>query len=102
MPTYSYACSACAHRFDAVQSIHADALTDCPACAGEVRRVISAVGVSFKGSGFYRTDSRASGKSSGKATKSGSGSTPAAASTSDTSSSAPAKPAVTSAAADPS
>lgn len=62
MPTYSYACSACGHRFEDIQSIHDDALTTCPVCEGSVRRVISAVGVSFKGSGFYRTDSRASTK----------------------------------------
>ncbi|WP_291379165.1 FmdB family zinc ribbon protein [Demequina sp.] len=62
MPTYSYACSACGHRFDASQSIHDDALTTCPVCEGQIRRVISAVGVSFKGSGFYRTDSRAAAK----------------------------------------
>ena len=70
MPTYSYACSECAHRFDATQSIHDDALTSCPLCAAEVRRVISAVGVTFKGSGFYRTDSRKSGtlKATPKAT----------------------------------
>lgn len=58
MPTYSYSCSACGHRFEAVQSIHDDALSTCPVCEGAVRRVISAVGVAFKGSGFYRTDSR--------------------------------------------
>ncbi len=62
MPTYSYACSACGHRFDANQSIHDDALTTCPVCESQIRRVISAVGVAFKGSGFYRTDSRASAK----------------------------------------
>nr|PZM95793.1 MAG: FmdB family transcriptional regulator [Actinomycetota bacterium] len=71
MPTYTYACSDCEERFDAVQSIHDDALTTCPACGGRVRRVISPIGVTFKGSGFYRTDSRA-GSSSG--TSSGSGS----------------------------
>jgi len=59
MPTYSYACSACGHRFESIQSIHHDALTTCPECEGEIRRVISAAGVTFKGSGFYRTDSRA-------------------------------------------
>lgn len=58
MPTYSYACSACEHRFEFVQSIHDNALTTCPVCDGGIRRVISAVGVAFKGSGFYRTDSR--------------------------------------------
>ena len=59
MPTYSYACSACGHRFESVQSIHDNALITCPVCEGQIRRVISAAGVSFKGSGFYRTDSRA-------------------------------------------
>jgi putative FmdB family regulatory protein len=58
MPTYSYACSACGHRFESIQSIHHDALTTCPECEGEIRRIISAAGVTFKGSGFYRTDSR--------------------------------------------
>ena len=62
MPTYTYACSACGHRFDATQSIHDDALTTCPVCDSQIRRIISAVGVTFKGSGFYRTDSRASTK----------------------------------------
>ncbi len=72
MPTYHYACSACGHRFDAVQSIHAEALTECPECGGEVRRVISAAAVTFKGSGFYRTDSRSKG--SGSSSSSGSSS----------------------------
>lgn len=64
MPTYSYACTACAHAFDAVQSIHADALTECPRCTGPVRKQFGSVGVTFKGSGFYRTDSRAEAKKS--------------------------------------
>ena len=59
MPTYSYACTACDHRFDAVQSFSDDALTICPVCGGRLRKVFSAVGVVFKGSGFYATDSRA-------------------------------------------
>ncbi len=67
VPTYEYACRECGHRFEAVQSITADALETCPECQGSVRRVIGAVGVSFKGSGFYRTDSRA--KRSTSATK---------------------------------
>ena len=78
MPTYTYACTDCGERFEAVQSIHDSSLTECPACGGTVRRVISAVGVSFKGSGFYRTDSRAgsgkgsdAGKSSGASKESG-------------------------------
>ena len=73
MPTYEYACRECGHRFDAVQSIHDDALTECPECGGPVRRVVAAVGVQFKGSGFYRTDNRPSGKTSGSATSGGSG-----------------------------
>lgn len=58
MPTYSYACTACDHRFDAVQSFSDDSLTVCPECGGRLRKVFSAVGVVFKGGGFYRTDSR--------------------------------------------
>jgi putative FmdB family regulatory protein len=58
MPTYEYACSACGHQFEAVQSFSDSALTECPECKGEVRKVYSNVGVVFKGSGFYKTDSR--------------------------------------------
>ncbi len=60
MPTYQYACTACGHRFEAVQSFSDASLTDCPECAGRLRKVFSSVGIVFKGSGFYRTDSRAS------------------------------------------
>ena len=68
MPTYQYACTACGHRFEAVQSFSDSSLTDCPECAGRLRKVFSSVGIVFKGSGFYRTDSRSgeSGKDSGK------------------------------------
>lgn len=58
VPTYSYACTSCDHRFDVQQSFSDAALTDCPECAGRLRKVFSPVGVVFKGSGFYRTDSR--------------------------------------------
>ncbi|HEY4418736.1 MAG TPA: FmdB family zinc ribbon protein [Pseudonocardia sp.] len=58
MPTYQYACTACDHRFDAVQSFSDPSLTDCPVCSGRLRKVFSSVGIVFKGSGFYRTDSR--------------------------------------------
>ena len=58
MPTYQYACTACGHRFEAVQSFSDSSLTDCPECAGRLRKVFSSVGIVFKGSGFYRTDSR--------------------------------------------
>jgi putative FmdB family regulatory protein len=61
VPTYQYACRACDHRFEAVQSFTDSALTDCPACSGPLRKVFNSVGIVFKGSGFYRTDSRASG-----------------------------------------
>ena len=62
MPTYSYACTACDHAFDAVQSIHDSALTECPECTAPVRKQFGSVGVTFKGSGFYRTDSRTESK----------------------------------------
>jgi putative FmdB family regulatory protein len=57
MPTYQYACTACEHEFEAIQSFSDDSLTKCPECQGEIRKVYSAVGVVFKGSGFYKTDS---------------------------------------------
>ena len=58
MPTYQYACTECGHSFDIVQSFSDDSLTVCPECGGRLRKVFNAVGVVFKGSGFYRTDSR--------------------------------------------
>ncbi|MGH3990169.1 MAG: FmdB family zinc ribbon protein, partial [Pseudonocardiaceae bacterium] len=60
MPTYSYACTACEHHFDTVQKFTDSSLTDCPECSGRLRKLFSSVGIVFKGSGFYRTDSRAS------------------------------------------
>ncbi|MFT4214457.1 MAG: zinc ribbon domain-containing protein [Microbacterium sp.] len=72
MPTYSYACTQCSHRFDAVQSFSDAALTECPECGGLVRKQYGSVGVTFNGSGFYRTDSRAkpSGAAAGEKTAS--------------------------------
>jgi putative FmdB family regulatory protein len=58
VPTYSYACTACEHRFDTVQKFTDPSLTDCPECSGRLRKLFSSVGIVFKGSGFYRTDSR--------------------------------------------
>lgn len=58
MPTYQYACTACEHRFEAVQKFTDDSLTVCPECSGALRKVYGSVGVVFKGSGWYRTDSR--------------------------------------------
>jgi len=58
MPTYQYACTDCEHAFEQFQSFSDDALTVCPECSGKLRKLFNAVGVVFKGSGFYRTDSR--------------------------------------------
>jgi putative FmdB family regulatory protein len=70
VPTYQYTCNDCGHFFEAVQSFSDDALTVCPECGGTLRKVYNAVGVVFKGSGFYRTDSR--GSTSGTSTTSSS------------------------------
>jgi putative FmdB family regulatory protein len=74
VPTYQYACkeTACGHRFEAVQSFSEDAIAVCPVCEGQVRKVFSAVGVVFKGSGFYRTDSRENAKSANGSAANGS------------------------------
>jgi len=102
MPTYQYACTDCEHAFEQFQSFSDDALTVCPECSGKLRKLFNAVGVVFKGSGFYRTDSRgksaasepaassssvasssssdSSTSSSGSSSSSSSSSTPAAAS----------------------
>lgn len=95
MPTYSYACTECDHRFDAVQAFSDDALTDCPKCTGRLRKLFGNVGVVFKGSGFYRTDSRESGKSSSNGSSSSessseSGSSASSSSSDSSSSSVPA------------
>ena len=66
MPTYSYACTECDHRFDAVQAFTDDALTTCPQCSGRLRKLFNSVGVVFKGSGFYRNDSREAGGKTAK------------------------------------
>lgn len=67
MPTYAYACTQCGHTFDAVQSFSDSALTECPECGGTLRKQYGSVGVTFNGSGFYRTDSRAGARSTGGA-----------------------------------
>ena len=93
MPTYQYLCTECGHAFEQFQSFSDDSLTHCPECDGRLRKVFNAVGVVFKGSGFYRTDSRgkngASEKPSEKPSEKSSETsttTPAAASTSSSSS----------------
>ncbi|MEV5766922.1 FmdB family zinc ribbon protein [Micromonospora sp. NPDC052213] len=65
MPTYQYACTACGHQLEAVQSFSDEPLTECPACDGQLRKLFNSVGIVFKGSGFYRTDSRTSGSDTG-------------------------------------
>jgi putative FmdB family regulatory protein len=82
VPTYAYRCTECGNAFDVQQSFTDDSLTECPACSGKLRKLFSAVGVTFNGSGFYRTDSRAG---AGK----GSSSIPASSSSSEGSSSTP-------------
>ena len=77
MPTYQYSCTDCGHFFEAVQSFSDDSLTVCPECEGKLRKVFNAVGVVFKGSGFYRNDSRGSTTSTSPATESSSPSTSA-------------------------
>ena len=100
MPTYAYACKQCGHRFDAVQSFADPTLTECPECGGELRKEYGSIGVTFNGSGFYRTDSRAAEKktsagsssesSSGGSSGEGGGSSSAAASSKSETKAAPA------------
>jgi len=73
MPTYAYACKQCGHRFDAVQSFADPTLTECPECGGSLRKEYGSIGVTFNGSGFYRTDSRAAEKKGADAASSSSG-----------------------------
>lgn len=89
MPTYSYRCTACENAFDVQQAFTDDALTECPACQGRLRKIFSVTGVTFNGSGFYRTDSRApqGGSGSGSSGSSGSGSSSSGSSGSSSSSS---------------
>ncbi len=87
MPTYSYACTDCDNRFDAVQAFTDEALTTCPECSGRLRKLFNSVGVVFKGSGFYRTDSREASKSSANGSAKSSESTSESSSSSEKSSS---------------
>ncbi|MGW5458627.1 FmdB family zinc ribbon protein [Streptomyces sp. NPDC003996] len=88
MPTYQYQCTECGEGLEAVQKFTDDALTECPNCGGRLKKVFSAVGIVFKGSGFYRNDSRGSSSSSSPASKSSSTSS----SSSTTTSSSDSKP----------
>jgi putative FmdB family regulatory protein len=69
VPTYQYQCTECGEGLEAVQKFTDDALTECPNCGGRLKKVFSAVGIVFKGSGFYRNDSRGSSSSSSPASK---------------------------------
>ena len=72
MPTYAYACTECSNRFEVQQAFTDASLTECPECSGRLRKLFNSVGIVFKGSGFYRTDSRGDAKSaSGDSTPSG-------------------------------
>lgn len=100
MPTYSYACKDCGHAFDIVQSFSDDALTVCPECGGNLRKQFNSVGVVFKGSGFYRNDSRDTGAKKSDAaaseTKSDTGETKKADKPAESKSAVESKPAATS------
>jgi putative FmdB family regulatory protein len=74
MPLYDYRCRSCDHELEVQQSINDDALTTCPECGGELRKVFSPVGISFKGSGFYRNDARSSSNGGSKRSGDGAGS----------------------------
>ncbi|MFD7164175.1 FmdB family zinc ribbon protein [Streptomyces violascens] len=91
MPTYQYQCTECGEGLEAVQKFTDDALTVCPNCDGRLKKVFSAVGIVFKGSGFYRNDSRGASSSSSPASSSSSGSS--ASKTSSSSSGSDSKPA---------
>lgn len=102
MPTYTYACTDCDEQLEVVQSFTSDPLTECPRCGGRLRKVFHPVGVVFKGSGFYRTDSRTtstggtakpSKESAGTEASSGSGSGGGSASDGSGSSASPSAPA---------
>jgi putative FmdB family regulatory protein len=90
MPTYQYRCKeeACRHEFEAVQSFSDPTLTECPVCGGEIAKVFSGVGISFKGGGFYTTDhgsrSKATSTSSGSSSSDSSSSTSSSSATSST------------------
>jgi putative FmdB family regulatory protein len=71
MPTYDYRCRDCGHEFEAVQSFSDDALTECPQCGGSLRKVFGNIGVTFKGSGFYKTDHGSRAKTSSSSSSSG-------------------------------
>ena len=89
MPTYDYRCTDCGHEFEAQQAFTDDPLTECPSCGGAVKKRFNSVGISFKGSGFYKNDSRG-GSSSSSTSSAGSSAESSTSSASTTPSSSPA------------
>ena len=87
MPTYEYRCRECGEPLEVVQSFSDDPLTECPACGGSLRKVFNSVGISFKGSGFYKTDSRSTSSSPSSSSSDGGSSSSSDKSSSDKSSS---------------
>lgn len=71
MPTYAYKCKSCGHALEVQQGFSDPSLTECPVCGGVLRKQYGSVGVTFNGSGFYRTDSRATGKNGGGTSEGG-------------------------------
>jgi len=94
MPTYEYACKDCGEHLEVVQSFKEDALTVCPACGGALKKVFGAIGVVFKGRGFYKTDSRPAAKTDKPAAKtdSAAASSPSSSSSSSSSESSTSSP----------
>jgi putative FmdB family regulatory protein len=73
VPTYEYVCKACGEHLEVVQSFHDEPLTVCPSCGGQLRKVFGSIGIVFKGSGFYKTDSRSSSSTSSSSSSSSGG-----------------------------
>ncbi|UDY37873.1 FmdB family zinc ribbon protein [Dermatobacter hominis] len=91
MPVYEYRCRDCGHDFEIQQSMSDDALTECPSCGGDLRKVFSPVGIAFKGSGFYKNDSGSRAKSSASSSNGDGGSSSGSSGDSSSSSSSPSK-----------
>ncbi len=91
MPTYQYRCKDCGHDFEVVQAFTDDALTECPECEGALKKVYGNVGISFKGSGFYKNDARSGSKSTSSSSTSSSSSTDSSSSDSSSSTSSDTK-----------
>ncbi len=87
MPTYEYACRTCGQNLEIVQSFKDEALTDCPACGGSLRKVFGSIGIAFKGSGFYKTDNRPTHKTESTTASSSSASSSTTSSSGESSSS---------------